>query len=63
MITTQNSVSFLLELKDMPHPLAGLSSISPIYNDLDDIKRGGLTSEIVRRISRLEEDVRKLKLR
>lgn len=58
---SKNTISKLMELKDSLHPLAGLSSITKFSNGIEeDIKRKGLMSEIIRRLTKLEEDVRKL---
>lgn len=60
-----SSIKFLLDLQDSPHPLYGLESITylPLSNWEEDVKRKGPMSEIIKRLSRLEERVRKLEQR
>lgn len=54
---------FLLNLKDKPEPLGQLTSISfPVLSGWEeDLKRKGWISEMTKRVTKLEEDVRKLK--
>lgn len=60
-----SSIDFMVNLRDDVHPLQGLSSITDFSNEggLDDVKRKGIMSEIVRRLTKVEEDIRKLKSR
>ena len=46
-------------------PLAELTAIADFYDlgGLNDVKRKGIMSEIIRRLTKVEEDIRKLKTR
>lgn len=56
------SVARFVKISDTLHPLAGLTSILPENAGIEeDIKRKGVMSEIIKRLTKLEEDVRKLK--
>lgn len=56
------SVLAFTQISDTLHPLAGLTNILPENAGIEeDIKRKGLMSEIIRRLTQLEADVRKLK--
>lgn len=55
------SIARFMNISDAPHPMAGLTSILPEATGIEeDIKRKGMMSEIIRRLTRLEEAVRKL---
>lgn len=61
-IIIPKSVLDVTQISDTLHPLAGLTSISPQNAGIeDDIKRKGVMSDIIKRLARLEEDVRKIK--
>lgn len=56
------SVLQFVKFSDTLHPLAGLTSILPENTGIEeDIKRKGVMSEIIRRLTKLEEEVRKIK--
>lgn len=51
-----------MSISDTPHPLAELGAIRMAGIE-EDIKRKGIISEIIRRLAKLEESVRKLQAR
>lgn len=57
-----SSVEFLVNLRDDDHPLHDLSSIThlPLSGWEEEVKRKGMISEIIRRLTKAEEDIRKL---
>lgn len=50
-----------ISLRDTTHPLAELGKITSGIEE--DIKRKGIITEIIRRLTKLENDVRKLQTR
>lgn len=61
-INIPESVLVFTKISDTLHPLAGLTGILPENAGIEeDIKRKGIMTEIIKRLTRLEEEVRKIK--